>query len=169
MLCDVTALARNTSRDGQYCCDVTARALHSNGPSADVENTVPILLAASVLRASSNTGSIGHNILCYPAQSMQNAHSSLRHDHRNKIYYEDEDSSKKINCNGATFHTYIERPCFHINLCPSRLTSLFRGKWYSQIFCNSAVDLSHLTEYSILGVNKNLHKHMFHKLAALWS
>jgi hypothetical protein len=37
-------------------CEVTARALHSNGPSADVENTAPVLLAACVLRALSSNG-----------------------------------------------------------------------------------------------------------------
>jgi hypothetical protein len=37
-------------------CDVTARALHSNGPSADIENTVLVLLAACVLRALSSNG-----------------------------------------------------------------------------------------------------------------
>jgi hypothetical protein len=37
-------------------CDVTARALRSNGPSANIENTVPVLLAACVLRALCSNG-----------------------------------------------------------------------------------------------------------------
>jgi hypothetical protein len=41
-----------------YICvtllDVTARALHSNGPTANTENAVPVLLAACVLRGMSS-------------------------------------------------------------------------------------------------------------------
>jgi hypothetical protein len=43
------------SRDGHVLlCDVTALALHGNGPPAYIENTVPVLLAACVLRALSS-------------------------------------------------------------------------------------------------------------------
>jgi hypothetical protein len=61
LLCDVTARVGNMSRDGHVLLyDVTARALHSNGPSAYIENTVPVLLAACVLRALSSNGSTRH-------------------------------------------------------------------------------------------------------------
>jgi hypothetical protein len=56
LLCDVTAHPKANrhagymSRDGHVLwCDVTARALHSNGPAADIENTVSVLLAACVV------------------------------------------------------------------------------------------------------------------------
>jgi hypothetical protein len=49
LLCDVTERAGNMLRDGHVLlCDVTARWLHNNGPSAYIENTVPVLLAACV-------------------------------------------------------------------------------------------------------------------------
>jgi hypothetical protein len=51
------------SRDDHVLfCDVTAQALHSNAPSADIENTVHIMLAACVLRALSSNGFTRHNI-----------------------------------------------------------------------------------------------------------
>jgi hypothetical protein len=42
-------------------CDVTVRALHSNGPFTDKENSARILLVACVLRALSSNGSTRHN------------------------------------------------------------------------------------------------------------
>jgi hypothetical protein len=63
LLCNITVHpqanghAGNMSRDRHMLlCDVTARMLHSNGPSVDIGNTVPVLLAACVLRALSNRG-----------------------------------------------------------------------------------------------------------------
>jgi hypothetical protein len=42
--------------------DVTARRLHSNGLSADIGNTVPIMLVACVLQALSSNGSTHHDM-----------------------------------------------------------------------------------------------------------
>jgi hypothetical protein len=63
LLCDVNALARNMSRDVHVLLrDFTARPLHNNGPSSDIENTVPTLLAACVLWALSSNGYTRHSM-----------------------------------------------------------------------------------------------------------
>jgi hypothetical protein len=63
LLCDVTACAGNMSLDNHVLlCDVTSRMLHSNGSSANIENTVPVLLAMCVLWVLSSNGSTRHSI-----------------------------------------------------------------------------------------------------------
>lgn len=60
-----------------YCCVMSQHTLHSNGLSADIENTIPVLFTVCVLRALSSNGQYLqihciamclHTTICYCTQ-----------------------------------------------------------------------------------------------------